>query len=216
MATRPGDALDGGRPARADPAAGGSLRSRREGFVRVILTVGVDNVEVSTVVYLPPPEVYEFIVDFPNYAEYSKYLERVRADGDGGPGTRYALRFAWWKLTYTAHTRVTDIGPPERVDWTTIKDIDADGSWQIEEVPDEVPPEVDADTASRVTLYVEFDPDSVGAVDLPRFVSTGWVVEKVTPLIQEEAERVVERIVADLEGESRPVELTVSATPDSV
>jgi uncharacterized membrane protein len=176
--------------------------------------VGVDSVEVSTVVYVPPPEVYEFLVDFPRYAEYSKYLERVHADGDGGPGTKYGLRFAWWKLTYTAHTKVTGVDPPDRIDWKTIKDIDADGYWEIEEVPDEGPS--DADTASRVTLRVEFDPDSAGNVDLPRFVSVGWVVEKVTPLIQKEAERIVERIVADLEGEHRPVELTIHATPDSV
>ena len=45
----------------------------------------VDRVEVSTVVHLPPEEVYEFIVDFPGYANYSEYLERVRSDGDGSP-----------------------------------------------------------------------------------------------------------------------------------
>ncbi len=30
-------------------------------------------------------------------------------DGDGASGTRYALHFSWWKLTYTAHSEVTDV-----------------------------------------------------------------------------------------------------------
>jgi len=91
----------------------------------------VDRVEVSTVVYLPPEEVYEFLVDFPGYADYSKYLERVKSDGDGSPGTRYALRFSWWKVTYTAHTRVTDADPPNRIDWEVIKDMNAHGHWLV-------------------------------------------------------------------------------------
>ena len=174
----------------------------------------MDSVEVSTVIYLPPPEVYEFIIDFPRYANYSKYLERVHQDGDGGPGTGYALRFAWWKITYTARTKVTDVDPPNRIDWEVIKDIDATGRWSIEEVPDLAPP--DAETASRVTLAIEFDTATVGDIDLPSFVSVSWVVERVKPKIQEEAERVVERIVADLEGQQREVELTVHERPDNV
>ena len=176
----------------------------------------MDRVEVSTVIHLPPEEVYEFIVDFPGYANYSEYLERVRSDGDGSPGTRYALRFSWWKLTYTAHTEVTDADPPNRIDWEVSRDMNARGHWVIEEDADLAPDGVE--TACRVTLRVEFEPGSVevGSIGLPSFVSLSWLVEKVTPLIQEEAKRVVERIVADIEGESRPVELTVHATPDSM
>ena len=43
-----------------------------------------------------------------------------------------------------------------------------------------------------------------------------WVIGKVKPLIQEEAERVVRRIVADIEGEDREVDLEIHSTPDSV
>ena len=176
----------------------------------------MDEVEVSTVVYVPPAEMYDFIVDFPRYANYSEYLEEVRRDGDGSPGTRYALRFSWWKLTYTAHTKVVDADPPNRLDWRVIKNIDADGHWRVEEASDEAPDDVE--TASRVSLRIEYDPSSVnaGSIDLPRFVSLSWVIEKVKPKIQSEAERVVERIVADLEGESRDVDLTIHTTPDSV
>jgi hypothetical protein len=176
----------------------------------------VDDVEVSTVVHVPPGEAYDFLVDFPRYANYSEYLQEVRSDGDGSPGTRYELEFSWWKLTYTARTEVTDAERPERIDWAVVKDIDAHGHWRVAEVVEEAPEGVE--TASEVTLRISFDPGSAssGSIDLPRFVSLSWVVEKVKPLVQEEAERVVERIVADLEGESRPVDLEIHATPDSV
>lgn len=207
-------ALGLGRDPAAERDAGRSDFPGRGAFVRAALTAGVDSVEVSTVVYLPPAAVYEGVVDFPRYEEYSRYLERVERDGDGGPGTRYALDFAWWRLTYTAHAAVTDADPPNRLDWRVTEDVDAAGHWSVEAAPEVAP--VDAETASRVRLRVGFDPDSAGGVDLPAFVSAGWVVEKVTPLIRDEAERVVERLVADLEGERRPVELTVHATPDAV
>jgi len=176
----------------------------------------VDEIEVSTVVYLPPEEVYEFLLDFPRYANYSKHLREVRHDGDGTPGTRYYLTFAWWKLTYTAHSQVTEVDPPNRIDWEITKDIDAEGYWGVEPVPEEAPP--DCDHASRVRLRVGFEPGSArnGALDLPRFVSFDWFVGKVKPLIQKEAERVVRRIVADLEGQRRPVELRIHAAPDTL
>jgi hypothetical protein len=69
-----------------------------------------------------------------------------------------------------------------------------------------------------VSIYVEFNPDSAdeSAVDLPAFVSLGWVVDKVKPKILEEAERIVRRVVTDLEGERREVELVVHDSPDSI
>ena len=62
-----------------------------------------------------------------------------------------------------------------------------------------------------MTLVVEYAPDSAdeGLLDLPRFVSLGWVVDRVTPKVRAEAERVVRRIVADLEGERREVEVEI-------
>jgi uncharacterized membrane protein len=178
----------------------------------------VDEVEVSTVVYLPPEEVYEFIVDFPGYANYSEHIRRVRRDGDGAPGTRYFITFAWWKLAYTARARVVDTDPPERVDWEITRDIDAEGAWIVEPAPDEAADEGERPAASRVRFRVGFRPESVGSdvLDLPRFVSLDWVIDRVKPLVREEAERIVRRIVADLEGERRDVHIEVHATPDSV
>ncbi|AZH25565.1 type II toxin-antitoxin system RatA family toxin [Haloplanus aerogenes] len=176
----------------------------------------MDRIHVSTVVCLPVEEVYEFLVDFPRYARYSEYLTDVRAEGDGSPGTRYHLRFAWWKLSYTAHTEVTEADPPTRLDWRVVKDLDARGNWRVEPL-DSVPPGLpaDAETACRVHFDVVFDPGSAGdgMLDLPRFVSLDWVVRKVKPILLEEVERVVQRVVADLEGRRREVELVVHEEP---
>ena len=167
----------------------------------------MERVEVTTVVYADRERVYEFLLDFPGYAAYSEYLKRVDQHGDGNPGTEYHLAFAWWKLTYTAHSEVTAVDPPTRIDWAITKDIDATGHWRVESVD---PPEGE-DAATRVHFVVEYDPDSarVGSVDLPRFVSLSWVVEKVKPKIQTEATRIVERVVVDLEGQRREVDLDV-------
>jgi uncharacterized membrane protein len=165
----------------------------------------VDTVEVSTEVYLPPGEVYEFLLDFPGYAEYSEHLSAVRQHGDGAPGTEYELDFAWWKLGYTARSRVTGVDPPDRIDWRVVEDVDAVGRWEVDRLDDET---------TCVTLVIEYAPDSAEAdsFDLPRFVSLDWVVEKVTPKVRAEAERVVRRIVADLEGERREVDVEIEQT----
>lgn len=168
----------------------------------------MDAVEVTTVVYLPPEEVYECLVDFPRYARYSEHLKEVRQHGDGAPGTEYDLVFSWWKLSYTVRSRVTDVDPPGRIDWRVVEDVDAAGCWLVEEVPDEAPE--GRETASRVTFRVEYRADSADPdLDLPPFVSLSWVVEKVQPKIEAEARRVVERVVADFEGERREVDLRI-------
>ena len=191
----------------------------------------MDELVVSTEVYADPEEVYEFLLDFPRYAQYSEYLRTVRTtEGNGGPGTRYALTFAWWKITYTAHSRVTGVEPPERIDWEITKDIDASGCWRV--TPGSggnADNNVDADTAANggsdgtdtpaavdtptceVALEVEFDPGSASsdALELPLLVSFDWVLKKAIPLIRKEAERVVQRAVRDLEGSKRDVDLDV-------
>jgi hypothetical protein len=177
----------------------------------------VDRIAVSTVVYIPPEAAFDFLVDFPRYARYSEHLREVTRDGDGGAGTQYGLTFAWWKLDYTVRSEVTEVDRPERIEWRTVSRLDASGRWRVDpldDLPADAPP--DADEACRVWFEVRFDPGSVGerAVDLPRFVSLDWVIGKVRPLAVSEAERVVERVVADLEGRRREVELTVHERPD--
>ena len=188
----------------------------------------MDELVVSTEVYADPEDVYAFLLDFPRYANYSEYLRDVRTvTGDGGPGTQYALTFAWWKVSYTARSEVTGVEPPERIDWKITKDIDAGGCWRV------TPPEADegdgdaADTSDadagddapcEVVLEVEFDPGSASsdALDLPRLVSFDWVLKKAIPLIRDEAERVVERAVQDLEGSTRDVDLDVYVDSDRI
>lgn len=176
----------------------------------------VDHLELSTVVYVPPEEAYEFLLDFPGYANYSEHLTRVTYEGDGGPGTEYDIHLKWWKIQYTVRSEVTELDRPNRIDWKIIKDIRAHGSWRVEEVPEEAPD--GEETASRVWLSIRFDADSAssGMLNLPAFVSLGWVVNKVKPLVLTEAEKVVERIVADLEGQPRDVNLEIHSKPNSV
>ncbi len=167
---------------------------------------------MRTEVYADPEAVYEFLLDFQGYAHYSEYLREVRTlAGDGGPGTRYALTFAWWKLTYTAHSKVTGVDPPERIDWEITKDIDAGGCWRVTPLGDD-------ERKCEVALEVEFDPSSASpsTLDLPRLVSFDWVLKRAIPLIRSEAERVVERAVRDLEGSTRDVELAVYVDSDRI
>jgi uncharacterized membrane protein len=195
----------------SSPGIGSNVVRRRNLYLRTAVSTLVERVEVTTVVYAERQRVYEFLLDFPGYAAYSEHLKHVGQRGDGGPGTRYELQFAWWKLTYTAHSEVTETHPPERIDWRITKDIDATGHWFVEPVD---PPEGE-DVATQVRFLVEYDSDSVtvGNIDLPRFVSLSWVVEKVKPKIRSEATRIVERVVVDLEGQRRRVDLDVDTTP---
>lgn len=159
--------------------------------------------EVTTTVDRPPEVVFPFLQDFTGYAKYSKHLRGVGVDGDGGVGTRYRIRFGWWKLTYDAYTRVTGIEEPNVLEWEVIRDLDAAGRWVVEPTDD--------GEGSTVSLVVRYDPASLsaGMLDLPALVPLDWVVEKAVGLIEAEGRRVVRRVVADLEGEKRPVELTV-------
>ena len=174
---------------------------------------------MSTEVYADPEDVYDFLLDFPQYANYSEYLREVRTvTGDGGPGTRYALTFAWWKISYTAHSRVTGVEPPDLIDWEITKDIDAGGRWRVTPAAADGGDEADGDAACEVALEVEFDRGSASpdAMDLPRLVSVDRVLKKASPLIRGEAERVVERAVRDLEGSRRDVDLDVYVDSDRI
>jgi hypothetical protein len=114
---------------------------------------------------------------------------------------------------------VTDVEPPERIDWRSVSGIDAEGSWRIdpldapEDRPDDPPPGVDPADATELRLRVEFDAGSVTRVSFPGPLSVEAVVEKVKPLVVTESESVLEAVVADLEGQPRPVDLTVHRAP---
>lgn len=165
-------------------------------------------------VHRPAAVVFDALSDLRRYEDYSDHLVEVERRGDGGVGTEYTLRFAWWLVTYTVRSRVTDVDRPARLDFEVIEGIAAAGSWYVEPVSasggDD---DADDDAAAvRVRFVVEYDPDTVAgsALRLPGLVSLPWVVERVAPLVEREAAGVVERVVQDLEGSRRSVDLEVS------
>ncbi len=167
----------------------------------------MDEVIVETELQVPPEETFEFLLDFPGYVRYSDYLETVTQYGNGGEGTRYHLSLSWWRLSYTARTEVTAIDRPTQIDWRVLRAVDAHGSWHVEPVGGRL----EEATDSRVRLHIQYNPDTANpdVIDIPRFVSLGWIIARVKPLVVKEAEAIVERIVADLEGRPRPVDLDI-------
>lgn len=173
----------------------------------------MERLVVDTVVYCPAEEAYEFLLDFPGYANYSEYLESVAELDGGGENARYALRFSWWKLSYTARSEVTETDRPERIEWRVLGKFKARGRWLIDELaelPEDAPDWAEA--ACTITFQVEYDADTAdsGMLDLPAFVSLDYVVEKAKPLVKKEARRVVSRAVEDLEGSRRQVDVTMT------
>ncbi len=173
----------------------------------------MDRILLSTLAHRSPEEVFPYVRSFADYPRYTDHLKEVRINGDGGVGSVYDLRLAWWKLAYTARSKVTEISAPESLRWQLVNDIDARGEWRVEPEPDSAP--ADAETASRIYFEAVYDPHSAdeNAISLPRFVSLDWVVRKVEPKLLDEAETVVERLVADIEGRRRDVELTIHEMP---
>lgn len=176
----------------------------------------MDRLDVSTVVYVPRERAFEFLLDFPGYAGYTDFLQEVRQHGDGAPGTRYDLVLAWWKLTYTVTSQVTGVEPPSRIDWA-LEDFDVDGAWQVEEISDG---ELDGvrTEGCRIRLLASLDRSALanGGLDLPLFVSLDGVLNRIAPRVRDEVRTVLQAVVTDLEGEPRPVDLTVHEVPSFV
>ncbi|QSW98043.1 SRPBCC family protein [Haloterrigena alkaliphila] len=174
----------------------------------------MDRILLSTLAHRPPEEVFPYVRSFTDYPRYTEHLTEVRVHGDGDVGSVYDLQLAWWKLNYTARSEVVAIDAPESLEWRLVNDIDARGQWRVEPEPESAPEGVE--TASRIYFEAVYDPYSAdeNAISLPRFVSLDWVVDKVEPKLLGEAETVVQRLVADIEGEQRrDVELTVHEMP---
>ncbi|WP_254522505.1 SRPBCC family protein [Natrinema caseinilyticum] len=173
----------------------------------------MDRILLSTLAHRSPEEVFPYVRSFADYTRYTDHLTDVRVRGDGTVGSVYELELAWWKLSYTARSKVIDVSAPESLEWQLVRDIDARGEWRVEPEPESAPST--EETASRIYFEARYDPHSANknAISLPRFVSVDWVVKKVEPKLLDEAEQVVKRLVADIEGRSREVELTVHEMP---
>jgi ribosome-associated toxin RatA of RatAB toxin-antitoxin module len=175
----------------------------------------VDALELSTVVYAPPREVYDFLREFTAYEQYSDYVKRVRRSGDGDVGSAYEITVQWWRLSYTVTPRVTDLDPPQRIDWRVVDRVQAEGYWAVEPLPEEDVPD-DRDCATRARLRIEFVQSSLsnGVSGLPPLVPFDRILSRVTPVAKREIDAVFRRAVADLEGEERDVEVEYHRKPD--
>ena len=173
----------------------------------------METVEASTLVYLSPEEIYEYLVDLRQFEDYSKYITDISREGDE-PLSEYEITVSWWKIGYTARVEITDVEPPNRIDWKLVKSIDANGYIEIEHVPEEAPE--GRPDACRVVFHGEFDPDTVTAesLDLPRVVPVSMLVNKVAPKAEPGARVIIGRIVSNMEGEKRSIDLTVHESPD--
>jgi len=169
--------------------------------------------DLTTTIHAPPADVYDFLLDVEGFPAYSEYVRGVTRRGDGGAGTEYGVALAWWKLTYTVRFRVVDLDPPERVVWRVVEDVESELVWHLEPTTVDDPA---VDEATAVTLTARYDPETAdrGALTLPPFVPTSRVVAMARPVVRREAERILERVVADLEGEPREATLTIEVHPD--
>lgn len=176
----------------------------------------METVEASTLVYLSPEEVYEFLVDFQQYEPYSEYVTNIDREGEADAGAVYDITASWWKITYTGRVKVTDVDPPTRIDWEVTKDVDASGYFELEHVPEEAPE--DKPDATRVRCHAAFDLESADeeAFNLPGFVPLDRIIDRVKPKLKTVAHVIIRRMIADLEGEKRDVPLNVHKTPISV
>ncbi|MFB6117003.1 SRPBCC family protein [Halosegnis sp.] len=163
----------------------------------------MDVLEASTRVAVAPSELFAFLQDPSGWASYSDHVEEVRRYGDGGPGTDYRITVSWWRFSYTVHERVTDVDPPERIDWRTTDGVRATGSWRVEST----------ESGSRLWLRIEVDPETLRGGTLARVLPFEELIARLRPVVAREAETILTGMVADLEGEPRPVEIELHQEP---
>lgn len=194
---------------------------------------------VVTTLHAAPDAVFDVLADFESYPQYTEYLtaaSRLEAGDPDDVGALFGMRFSWWRITYTARSRVTAVERPARIEWELVGGPTATGVWRVEPVeperesadghgddggaddrhadaPDDAGDPPPTAPSSRVVCAIRYDPTSVSAGDLglPRLVSLDWVVEKARPLVEEEAVGVLERVARDIEGEPRAVDVSVES-----
>lgn len=167
-----------------------------------------DVLEAAATIHAPPTDVYALLRDVEGYGAYSDHVADV-VRHEGAPAT-YDVTLTWWTLSYTVALCVTDTEPPDRIEWRLTEGLDAQGVWELQSTTVDDPT---VDAATAVTLTVRYDPDSadVGALSLPPLVPVSAIVERARPVVEQEAGRVLTRVVADLEDEPRQATLTVRA-----
>lgn len=170
----------------------------------------METIEVRTDLHVEPEAAFEFLVDFTRYGAFSPYVTETEVVSSGpsvageprGRGTTYDIGFGWWRLSYRVRTEVTEVDTPKRIAWRVVSDLDASGRWELEPT---------SDGRTSVSLFVHYDTDAgvPEGLDLPALLSFDWVLDRVVPLLENEGRRVIERVVAAVEGTSRPVDVVV-------
>jgi len=172
----------------------------------------VHRLSLATDVHVPPERAYEFLLDFPNYPRYTDVLEEVRREGSGDVGTEYHFDVAWWRISRTVRSRVTGLEPPRRIEWRLLGDLAVQGRWRVD------PPAADgaSDAPTRVHLIAEYDPagSRLAGIGGAALLSSSRVRRTLATRLRADAESLLERIVADLEGSPRPVDLEVLEWPE--
>lgn len=166
-----------------------------------VLWTLMDKVEFETTVYAPRSDVYDFLVEFENYGRYSDKIDDVTVVGDDP--LEWEISVSWWLLSYTARSAVTQRVENQRIDWEITKDVDAWGSWILEDTESE---DRRYDDATRVVLEAEYDPEHA---DRLSSLPTSKLVSLAKPVVIKEGRRVLRRVVGDLEGRRRNVDLNV-------
>ncbi|MFW5921889.1 MAG: type II toxin-antitoxin system RatA family toxin [Halodesulfurarchaeum sp.] len=153
----------------------------------------MNRIEGSRRVDQSPEAVFGAVRDFSGYTDYSDYLRAVTVDGDGDRGTEYVLDIRVLGLTVDVRTRLDELDPPRRIEWSVLGDVEAAGQWNVRPI--------EGGNGSTLELIVEYDPESVDSsvVSLPFGLSVARLTSKAESLAEREAETVLDRLVADVE-----------------
>ena len=169
-------------------------------------------IEVEADVAVEPEVAYEYLLDFTNYAEFCRYVSEVVVEANhadternapAGPGSRYRIRFGWWRLSVTLRAEISRVDRPRTIEWRILSDVDAHGRWEVEPI--------EPGDRSHLRFFATYDSVALSRsnLDLPRFVPMATVIERLMPLMKEAGRDVFEQIVWDLEGSKRSVEVSV-------
>ena len=169
----------------------------------------MERVVLQTVIHAPPSAIYPVLANFERYPRYATHLEWVEPRGEGPAGPQYDLHLSWWRISHTTRSEIVERDPPHRLGWRLTRDVEARGAWELEERPELAP--ADAETATRVTFEGRADPTTAetGNLSLPGLLPMDVVIAKARPIVKREVRETVRRLVADVEGHPREVELSL-------
>lgn len=151
--------------------------------------------------YAPVEEVYDFMEDFGNYGQYSKFIDEIRVVDDGDQ-PEWEVDFEWWIVSYTARSKVLDKQENEYIEWQVTKDVDVAGRWEF----DEVGPE-----HTKITLHLWYDPKGASKANPLQYFPTRRLIQIAKPVADRHVRDVLRKVAEEIEGEARDVDYTLYA-----